>query len=169
MPKYMATLCADYRGFKKFPIEAADDDDATRKALALKWPESTEVLFTDENQPVGDQQIILDLLDDKGGIEREISTIDACEGAFDRHKLLQLVQQLARMTTPYDEMDERKKEYARDNGLKVEDVGEDEIIADYSGDDSYNDAQALWGMIDAARDIVGKPKPEELEPRDSSH
>jgi hypothetical protein len=69
-------------------------------------------------------------------------------------KFREFVETMARMTTPFDDMAERKKKYAKEYNLPVVDVDEDDVISDYSGDDAWEEAQAFWAMILDARKLL---------------
>lgn len=62
-----------------------------------------------------------------------------------------LLETIARMSTPYDDMEHRKAAYAKSYNLDPADVGEDDVLSDYPGDDAIDDANALWSLIREAR------------------
>lgn len=71
-------------------------------------------------------------------------------------KALELVDQLARMTTPYDpaEVEKFKRTWPQGEDLEGEELN-DMIHAEYPSDDAIEDASTLWRLIKQAREIIG--------------
>lgn len=74
--------------------------------------------------------------------------------AVDADKAQRFLEMISRMITPYDNMESRKAEYAEDHNLPLDQVTDDDLIDNYSGDDAFSDAQALWDLIDEARALI---------------
>lgn len=73
MPRYRVTLAYNARAYRRAEFEAADDDDARNKALALdEW----EPLDPDDNDfdeaDVADRVLMLDEVNEDGSSQRDI-------------------------------------------------------------------------------------------------
>jgi hypothetical protein len=68
------------------------------------------------------------------------------------------VEDMARFTTVFDELqdDEFRAAFAKEHGLKPEEVGEDEVLAELSEERLYSETMTFWEMIRRARQLLAR-------------
>jgi len=85
--------------------------------------------------------------------EPRIAEVRNAAGDFGR-----FVEDMARFTTVFDELqnEEFRVAFAKEHGLKPEEVGEEEVLAELSEERLYSETMTFWEMIRRARQLLAR-------------